>query len=171
MFRCTRIFMLLAVALTVVSPPIAAQAAPKPVRMGTIIDGLFLMGPGSTPGCADSPDCAAWLAAGCPAEVAGQDPAVEASIVDVAALANGDEHRFTVGRGEPVSLEWGEGVVVQFWTKRCERIPFAGWRSKEWVGYGRWESQHETMLTIPPGAAWMTVVPGYDNLNITWRLY
>jgi hypothetical protein len=172
MIRRNRTIAALALALAVGAiPALDARAAPRPARMGTIIDGLFLMGPGSTPGCTDSPDCALWLAAGCPPELAGRDPAVEASIVNVSDLANGAARRFTVDRSEPYSLEWGEDVVVELWTKDCRRIPYAGWTSKEWVGYGQWESKHATMLTIPPDATWMTVVPGYDNLNIDWRLY
>lgn len=143
---------------------------------GTIIDGLFTTG--YAMGCLGTPDCTAWVAAGCPAHLAGIDPAGHTSIVSVATRA-GTSRVFEVRRGTGESILLG-GVKVQFWTKDCTEL-HPSWhsvydchgacsseaRTIDGISIGReWT---RTTLSIPARAAWMTVSAN-DNLNIRWTL-
>src|SRR5688500_20387211 len=92
-------------------------SAATPLRAGTIVSGT-----GESPanvwvrgmeGCVGAPACSAWLQSGCSPALAGQDPALHASIVDVADLADTDRVlRFQSGIG----INWGS-VIIQFWTE------------------------------------------------------
>src|SRR5687768_11010259 len=74
-------------------PGMALSASPAispPLRSGTIIGGPDTMG--SAP-CGLTAECAAWLQSGCSPALAGRDPALHTSIVDVADLADGTTPR------------------------------------------------------------------------------
>lgn len=146
-------------------------------RSGTIIDGVFTTGPAV--GCGLQPDCAAWLAAGCSAALAGVDPAWHASIVDVTDRA-GTSARFAIARGVGESVILG-GVVVQFWTAACTELP-GSWSSfwdchgppcyseARYLAGARFGRERvRTTLSIPERAAWMTI-SAKDNLNLDWTL-
>lgn len=136
---------------------------------GTIIDGLFTTG--YAMGCLGTPDCTAWVAAGCPAHLAGIDPAKHTSIVSVATRA-GTSRVFEVRRGTGESILLG-GVKVQFWTNGCTELQTSSHsasstaRMVNGIRLGRhWTRE---TLVIPDSATWMTVSAN-DNLNIEWTL-
>lgn len=137
---------LIAAALTValVQPADAA----RPVRSGTVIGNhsLLLTGPG---GCETAPDCLAWLADGCSPRLAGHDPAVTASIVDVRKLAG--------TRRLLVSGPW-LASVVEFWSARCREVGEI--MPRRWTGG----------FTVPKRARWMTI-PGAGVGPNEWALY
>lgn len=166
----------LAAALLAVVPLAPARAA-APVRSGSIVSGT-----GETPvnpwvrgmeGCVGAPACSAWLQSGCHPALAGSNPAVHASIVDVGKLA-GTDRVLTVQGGIPIN--WGR-FTVQFWTS-TEDLGSAGIWCDE-IAPGRlrsWECApvyriSPCPLRIPHGARWMTITSSPDNMNINWKLW
>ena len=174
---------------TMVMPVTAARstsdATTPPLRQGTIVGGPDTMG--SMP-CGIAPDCAAWLQSGCSPALAGVDPALFTSIVDVAALADGTTLRaFSYSK---VAL-WS-GVTVQFWDGGCAALgdcmslppqvpahdswwfgldePF-GCRGAEIAGARPVDANRDSFTTfaIPSGAAWMTV-SGSAAIHVRWTL-
>ena len=172
----------------------ASDAASAPLRSGTIIGGPDTMG--SAP-CGVAPDCAAWLQSGCSPALAGRDPALFTSIVDVADLADGTTPRlFEFSK----TVLWS-GVLLQFWDGSCRQVGDClgvdtdpaddnwwlglyaplGCRSAE-IEEARdsynydWEhgtagllGSSFTTLEIPRGARWMTV-GGSAAVYVTWSL-
>ena len=114
-------------------------------------------------GCVGAPTCSAWLQSMCSSTLAGQNPAVHASIVDVAELAYEDTERTLRVRGE-IGINWGT-FMVQFWDGWCNEI--ASGRI-----YGRHcaEKYKVCRFHIPSGAKWMTISPTPDNMSISWAL-
>lgn len=157
-----------------------AAVQPKPVRSGTITGWgatWVAMFNGEARDCqwtewmaGANPECAAWLKSGCNSALAGRDPAVTASIVDISRLADGTTRRVFTWRaiGYP-GFGIGGGVVVQLWRKDCTEIRTSKWRSAEWYGPRRWSNRTSTALTIPSSARWMTVTTN-DTANLTWTL-
>ena len=148
----------------------APVRADEPVRSGTIVSGT-----GSSPanfwvrgmeGCVGAPACSAWLQSGCEPALAGADPALHASIVDVADLA-GTEREFDVRGG--VGINWGR-VVLQFWTDGSENPMAALWCEELFATASRWECAYGCTLPLPAGAKFMTISSGPDNTNIHWTL-
>src|SRR5688500_13131207 len=68
----------------------ASLAPSPPLRSGRIVGGPDTTG--SAP-CGLAPDCVAWLQSGCNPALAGRDPALHTSIVDVSDLADGTTRR------------------------------------------------------------------------------
>jgi hypothetical protein len=183
-------------AMTMTAAP--SPAAPKPARSGTIT-GWGVLWPATVVGsstfsataldCDGNPECAAWLESGCSPALAGRDPAVTASIVDITALADQARSRaFAWRAGDRADLPeaaravrrllWSDeshllphrgGVVVQLWDDDCQEID--RWYSL----YGRdgatGRALHRmgTMLSIPSAAAWMTVTTN-DTADLRWTL-
>lgn len=117
-----------------------AQAAGHPVqRSGTVLNPAGYTGPGT---CTAAADCLLFLASGCDARFAGQEPAAFASIVDVRSL-RGTKRTVTASGSLGAHLI---STYYEFWAKDCSR-----------VGYVLVGSR--TVLTIPRDAQWMTV-PG-----------
>lgn len=164
-------------AITATAAP--SPAAPKPARSGTIT-GWGITWPASGWGVSTfdgraldcqsgNPECLAWLTSGCSAALAGRDPAVTASIVDVAKLADGRTARtFAWRAGDPVGPAAG-GVVVQLWRKDCTEIRASKWRSALWGRSSLSANRHHATFVIPRDAAWMTVTTN-DTANLRWTL-
>ena len=161
------ISMTMLVALILTPVPGSAGGA-KPVHSGTILsgDGWFLEN--SQGGCQTSPDCAAWLQSGCNPALSGHDPAVMASIENVADLAGDRKRRaFRFGPGGPGALVW-EGTVVQLWRKNCTEIRSSRWRATDCDGKGG--NCTSTRFRIPASTGWMTVTSYPENVNLVWTL-
>lgn len=168
-------------ALTTAASPSSA-AAPKPVRSGTITgwgatwpamfsgDAWACQSNGWSVGA--NPECAVWLKSGCNPVLAGRNPAVTASIVDIKSLADGTT---------PRTFDWravrypgfgaGGGVVVQLWRNDCTEIVSSRWRSLDRPHYDNssWTSRPSTTFSIPPSTKWMTVTTN-DTADLTWTL-
>ncbi|HUF84270.1 MAG TPA: hypothetical protein VMQ81_06720 [Acidimicrobiia bacterium] len=166
----------LAVALMTLTAAPSSAARPTPVRSGTIT-GWGMTGPAMFSGeawdCrAGNPECLAWLKSGCNPALTGREPAVTASIEDVAKIANGTTPRVFKWRAtsSPGDVFSG-GVVVQMWTKDCKEINSSKWRSAKRFPDkpGRWTNQTSTTFRIPSAAKWMTVTTN-DSANLKWTL-
>ena len=170
--RTTRIISLIAVLIALVgtsalSGPVRADG---PVRSGTILSGtgpspanLWVRG---MEGCVGAPTCAAWLQTGCDGALAGADPALHASIVDVAEVAD-TERRLDIQGG--VGINWGR-VIVQFWTDGSENPMAVLWCKELFANESLWDCAHGCTVRIPPGAKFMTVSSSPDNTKVDWTL-
>lgn len=137
-------------------PVEGAVADEEPVRRsGTIVTGVewfyeYVLGE-ETQGCETAPDCQAWLETGCEPTVTGRNPAVMASIENVADLADGiTPWRFEFQADWDCCTGW---AVVQFWQQDCTEIPDSRWHSAKCSD----NSCRTTDLRIPESAEWMTV--------------
>ena len=175
----TLVFVAVAAALVTLAPLSSVRAAAAS-RTGTILSGT-----GETPanpwvrgmeGCVGAPTCAAWLQTGCAPALADAEPALHASIVNVAELADGvTERRLEVHRGAGLS---GGPLIVQLWA-----------RSDEWDvidepagldGQWCWELLAFRLtcrgfpdgcsFRIPADAAFMTISARPDGTHRRWTL-
>lgn len=179
-------------------PGIAQSASPTvgpPLRSGTIIGGPDTMG--SAP-CGLAAECAAWLQSGCSPALAGRDPVLQTSIVDVADLADGTTRRvFEFSK----TILWS-GALLQFWDASCNQlgdclgVDTNPANENWWLGlnaplgcsevemkeardsysydWGKGSSgplgySNFTILEIPRGARWMTV-GGSAAVLVQWAL-
>lgn len=155
-------------AMTFFASPSTA-AAPKPVHSGTIASGTGVIFAGQQPagerwGCEYSAECQTWLQSSCNPALAGHDPALTASIVDVGALADGRTRR---------SFQWDAskmvhpGAVIQFWRKSCTEIP-----NTEMHTHNPYKNRCGTCepFRIPRDAKWMTVSANWTTTQLTWTL-
>lgn len=131
------------VAMAMLALPSAAHA--DPVRSGTILGG-YTVGLGPM-GCIGFPDCAAWLASGCDARLAGREPAVHTSIVDVGDLAG--SYRI-LRRDHP----WLANTI-EFWSAGCVVIGSVPGNTRD--------------LSIPHDARWMTITASLQPVQ-DWTL-
>lgn len=142
----------------------AAHASPAPLRSGTIIGGYFpfapLFAPGPGPGCDTNPDCLPWILSGCRAELAGLDPGLFSSIVDVSKLAASTKTRVFVMDHGPPGLVWG-GASLEFWNSKCERV--------RQIGRYQAPIKRYREFRMPRSARWMTVAT-VDTTTIHWEL-
>lgn len=182
MTRAIRIGLAVAVAVAAIIAvgPRASAARQEPTRSGTITGWgatWVAMFNGEARDCQWSewvaganPECAAWLQSGSNPALAGRNPAVTASIENVAEFADGTTPRHFDWRaiGYP-GFGIGGGVVVQLWRKDCTEIRSSKWRSAEWYGPGRWSNRSSTTFPIPSDAKWMTVTTN-DTANLRWNL-
>lgn len=143
-----------------------AQGA-EPVRSGTIVTGAWWDAyfHGDT-GCETAPECRAWVGSGCQPALTGRalterDPALMASIVDVADLAQrATSWRFDWKNGYSETSGW---VVVQLWRENCSEIRRKKWCSASdcdpyYSNSPTWPRDHgSTTLRIPSSARFMTV--------------
>lgn len=149
--------------------PRATVAAPPQVRSGTIVGGTGVIFAGEQPagerwGCEYAAECQAWLQSNCNPALAGHDPVLTASIVDVGALADGRT---------PRSFRWGApslvhpGAVIQFWREDCTEIP-----NTERHTHNPYKNRCGTCepFPIPGGATWMTVSGNWTTAHLTWTL-
>ena len=142
------------------APPSQAE----PLRRGRIIGGWFpfavFLAPGGTPECEWNADCIAWLASGCHAALAGRDPGVHSSIVDVKDLAGSRKSRTLSVDPKAPGIVWG-GLGVEFWSRDCREI-----QPDPWIPAGFTSS---VRFRIPRGATWMTVAT-VDDTSLSWEL-
>lgn len=176
--RVNRLLILVVAAAVLAVVPASPARAAGAVRSGSIVSGT-----GESPvspwvrgmeGCVGAATCSAWLQSGCHPALAGQNPGVHASIVDVGTLA-GTERVLTVRGGIPIN--WGD-FMVQFWTP-TEALGSAGvWcaeilrsRLTSWE-CTRYPFHHPFRCTfrIPSDARWMTISSSPDNVNLNWAL-
>lgn len=112
--------------------PAEAKGPTKPARSGTILGGAGVELGGGQPweqsaaersGCEYAVDCRPWLQSGCTPALAGHDPVVTASIVDVGELADG-RTTWALRMVAPSIPPWGlfPGAVIQLWRKDCTEI-------------------------------------------------
>ena len=164
--------LMLAASMLVATPAVARGD-------GTLRSGSIVSGTGQSPanfwvrgmeGCVGAPACSAWLQSACRPGLAGKNPAVHASIVDVGRLADGVTERVLDVR-PGVGLNWGH-FVVQFWTgTNLSRFDYC--RELVRGQFWSWECGYRTGLcrfTIPKGARWMTITSSPDNTNVHWTL-
>jgi hypothetical protein len=162
----------LAIALMATVQSASPVRAEGPLRSGTIVSGT-----GESPanfwvrgmeGCVGAPACSAWLQSACHPALAAQDPAVHASIVDVADLADDVTQRVLDVR-DGIGINWGH-FIVQFWTGTVlARWHYCGEivdrRLTSWQCGGAL-----CTFRIPSDARWMTITSSPDNTNIRWTL-
>lgn len=156
------------------------EAGPKPVRSGTIVGGIGLELAGGQPweqpaaersGCEYAPDCLAWLQSGCNPALAGQNPALTASIVDVGDLAGRRTQRSLrmAAPSIPPSGLW-PGAVIQLWRQDCTEIPGTKQHSIGSDSKCEWQEAVQCSVRIPTGARWMTVSGYATTAQLTWTL-
>lgn len=167
----TRLSAVLATTISLVMM-LPSPASASPLRSGSIISGT-----GQSPanfwvrgmeGCVGAPACSAWLQSACQPALAGQNPALHASIVDVGDLADNTTSRVLDVRSG-IGINWG-GFIVQFWTET--KIPDP-WQYCDEVTRSRlnsWECGALCTFRIPRDAKWMTITSKPDNTNIDWTL-
>lgn len=168
MKRFLTILMTALIALPV-TPAHSATVKEEPARSGTIVAGLSGLHHDVLIGCEMALDCRAWLDSDCDPDLTGRDPALFASILDVAGLA---------ARNQAWIFEHAPGAAayadVQFWRNDCTEIKRARW------GSGRCA---RCSLHIPASAKWMTVtgynynpwavwlpIPSTSGLTLKWVL-
>ncbi|HUR49310.1 MAG TPA: hypothetical protein VMY88_07285 [Acidimicrobiales bacterium] len=155
-------------ALSMFASPSTATA-PKPAPSGTIEGGTGVIFAGEQPagerwGCEYAAECRAWLKSKCKPALAGRDPALTASIVDVGALADGHTRRsFRWRAGAKVH----PGALIQFWRQNCTEIP-----DTERHTHNPYINRCGTCepFPIPNGARWMTVSGNWTTVHFTWSL-
>lgn len=138
----------------VLIPAQSATADEEPVRSGTIVPGYWSY-PWADGSCESAADCAAWLNGGCQPALTGRNPALMASIEDVADLADGAtlwQFEFKAGA---CCDEW---AVIQLWHQDCTEITGSRWSSRACA-----EACRSTSLKIPASTKWMTVT-GYAHV-------
>ena len=179
--RTTRIIILAAAAAFLIATPSAVRAD-QPLRSGTILSGM-----GETPanpwvtgmeGCVGVPTCSAWLQSGCAPALAGADPALQASIVDVADLADGVTVRH-IEVQEDAGLNGG-ARMVQFWSGKGmeaydvvdEPAGLDGEGCRELLAHrlDKWDGWTGSTFRIPAAATFMTISSSTDSTNTTWTL-
>lgn len=140
---------------------------PKPVRSGRLVTGSGWLLDATFGGCQTAPDCALWMQNDCDPSLAGRDPGVTASIVDLRGVA-GTQRRFEFGPGEPWTPVWG-GAQVQFWNEDCTELRTMRWRS---TNCDRDDGGicYDTRFRIPASARWMTVTGHQDDVGLAWTL-
>lgn len=160
-----------------------SAAGPRPVRSGMIEGGTGLELAGGQPwenpaaersGCQYAVDCLTWLQSGCNPALAGRDPALTASIVDVRKLADGRTRR-SFQTVAPAIPPWGlwPGAVIQLWRQNCTEIHGAkrhtiGSDSKcDWHPYPSLQCE---AFRIPTGTRWMTVSGYATTVHLSWTL-
>lgn len=164
---------LVAVLMAALAPTV--QASAKPLRTGSIVAGVgssqrAIGWPGEAVDgeCQVVPDCLVWLESGCDPDLAGREPAMTASIVDVAELADGTTPRSITLSG--TGLHWGE-VLVQFWRSTPGNMyPWFDCQEIEGSSYLTGYPRNNQPRPIPLGATWMTITTNVDNTTVTWTL-
>jgi hypothetical protein len=167
-------------ALSAMAP---VRADRVPLRSGTIEGGAGVELAGGQPweqpaaersGCEYAVDCLAWAQSGCSPALAGHDPALTASIVDVRSLADGRTPR-VLRMTAPTIPPWGlyPGVVIQFWRQDCTEIPEAKLHS---LGSSSTCEGHvgsgfgSCTFRITAGATWMTLSGYATTAHLSWAL-
>lgn len=186
MTRMMRLAVAAAVALaTATLLPSAARAdSAEPLRSGTIVGGTGVELAGGQPwensaaersGCEYAAECLAWLQGGCNPALAGVEPMLTASIVDVRDLSDGRTGR-TLDMAAPSIPPWGlyPGVVVQFWQRDCTEIADTRRHSigsASTCAYPRGVTRGgRCTFHIPSGARWMTLSGYATTVNLSWTL-
>jgi hypothetical protein len=162
----------LLVTLTALSITFPSGAQASPLRWGRIVTGLGgadrAIGVEPTYGdCQAVADCRAWMESGCDPVLATRAPApaVTASIVDVANLADGHTPRvIELSPSGDLGLRWGQ-VVVQFW-RGCSEV----YEARMLTGYEDAQRRPRRAWAVPLGANWMTITSNVDNINVGWTL-
>jgi hypothetical protein len=152
--------------------PISPADARRPIRSGAVSGGPITTGPDAS--CEFAADCRAWLESGCKPALAGLNPAVHTSIVNVAGLAGRrTERQFLVRPGTVSGVPAGVvigGFRIQFWSSRCgEVLPYPEIRDCCTNYYPSWV-RNQSRFRVPAHARWMTATAD-DNILIRWELY
>ena len=128
-------------------------------------------------GCEYAAECLAWKQSGCNPALAGHNPVLTASIVDVGDLADGSTARSLL-MVAPSIPPWGlyPGADIQFWQRDCTEIHDARRHS---IGEGSsatcdWPSGvhrgGRCTFEIPTGAKWMTLSGYATTVQLAWTL-
>lgn len=153
MKRLQAILVAAILALTI-APAHGTAPTEEPARSGTIVGVLSGLHHDFLLGCEMALDCRAWLDSDCDPDLAGRDPALFASIEDVAGLAALDSE--WIFDHAPGAAAWAE---VQFWRSGCTEIKRARWGSGQCA---------DCLLKMPRSAKWMTVTGYTYNPWAVW---
>ena len=171
--------LLVAGILTASAVPMAlanSTRAAEPQMSGQIVGGV-----GETPispwvrgaeGCVGAATCSTWLQSGCAPNLGGIDPAFQAAVVDVGALADSSERTLVL---HPEVVVFGARYTVQFWIN--SDAPLNGYWCEEILDlrFHSWDCfRHiagvECQIRIPPHARWMTITSSPENIKTSWTL-
>jgi hypothetical protein len=165
-------------AATTLLPFPARADRTTPLRSGTIVGGTGLRTGGGQPwenpaaqrsGCEYAAECLAWLQSGCNPALAGHDPVVNASIVDVSELADGESAR-SLQMVAPSVPPWGlwPGAVIQLWRQDCTEIPD---EKRHGIGSDAACPRYAgCRFEIPTSAKWMTISGYVTTVQLSWTL-
>ena len=180
-FRVRLITLGLLVGLAAASSAEITAVGSKPVRSGMILGGAGLETAGGEPnpalersGCEYTVECQAWVQSGCNPALAGHDPVLTASIVDVGDLADGRTPR-TLSMEFQRMPPWGlwPGVVIQLWRPDCTEIHGAKRHTIGSDSTCEW-AQHSVArcepFRIPTGTKWMTLSGYVTTVDLSWAL-
>ena len=180
-----RLLVLAAILATLTMPaalPSAVRAG-EPLRSGTILSGQ-----GETAGnpwvrgmegCVGVPTCSAWLQSSCAPALAGVDPALQASIVDVADLADGVTlRRIEVEEdaglnGGARMIQFWSGTGMEEWDVVDEPAGLDGEGCNELLEHrlDQWDGWYPSAFRIPAGATFMTISSSTDTTHAAWSLW
>ena len=144
----------------------AEDAAPS----GTIVSGLSGLHRDFLVGCEMALDCRAWLASDCDPALSGREPALSASIEDVAGLgAVSSSWRFEHAPGAAAYAR------VQFWRGDCTEIKRARWGSGRCPACSLWMPRSARWMTVTgytynPWAVWPPIPSTSGPLTFNWAL-
>lgn len=150
------------------SVEIANAGQSRPVRSGTILTGSATGLIGFEPlGCETVPDCRAWLERDCDPALSGRNPALTASIEDVADLAVGTRAwLFQHNHGAAAN------VTIELWGQDCQKIRSRRWDSTKCTQGPIPVPSHWPngcyFLEIPSSTKWMTVTGYTFNPWAVW---
>lgn len=127
-------------------------------------------------GCQYAVDCQAWLNSGCNSALAGRDPVLTTSIVDVGNLAGSTRRSLTMRA--PTVPPWGlfPGAVIQFWRQDCTEIPHTKMHNvgekttTACRGFPLRGGPGRCALRIPAEATWMTLSGYATTVGLSWSL-
>ncbi|HUR78930.1 MAG TPA: hypothetical protein VMZ22_13365 [Acidimicrobiales bacterium] len=176
MFAIRKLVLVAVAAGLLAVAPVSPVRAATPVRSGSILGGTgespVTFGVRGMEGCVGAPGCSAWLQSGCRPALAGKNPTVHASIVNVETLAGTD--RLMTARG----YGGGGSYIMQFWRPTTATQGSGGdWCVENFQGrLGSWECAPRyafspCRLRIPSNAKWMTITASPDHLKLNWKLW
>jgi hypothetical protein len=162
---------------------VAALTATSPAQAGPVRSGIIVLGSygarGIENGCEGADDCRAWRDVDCDPALAGLNPAISSSIVDVGDLArSGKVRRFSV-YDDMLVFVWG-GASVQFWTEGCDEVrarpsvpqDFGAGGGFLWsapCSIPRCPYVGSAKVKVPASATWMTVT-SHSGSELRWEL-
>jgi hypothetical protein len=142
----------------------SSPAEAATLRSGKILGGYIVLSGQNHlgPGCALTPDCRVWLESKCDPALAGLDPALYTSIVNVQSLAGSTVLRkVTLHRDSTSVVPNYGGLTVQFWSSACRPTS----SSLIQVVHGK----PAPRFRVPRGTKWMTVA-SFDAISVSWTL-
>ena len=160
---------LMTVLLALTLVPVHSASAEEPVLSGTIVSGVSGLHHGVLVGCQMAADCRVWVESGCDPVLTGRDPALSASIEDVAGLARNSGWIFEHAQGAAAY------AAVQYWRNDCTEIKSAAWGTRQCrvcpvrlPAAAKWMTV--TGYTYNPWAVWLPIPSTSGPLTLNWTL-